>query len=186
MVRERCRLGDRVILHPGAVIGSDGFGYVPDGDGLRKVPQIGIVVLEDDVEVGANACVDRATTGVTRVGRGSKLDNLVQVGHNVTIGRACAVSAQSGISGSCTLGDGVVLGGQVGIADHRRLGDGVRVGAQSGISRDVPDGQEVFGYPAVEAGKAFRQAALVQRLPDLFQRLRELERRLQATEGDEG
>ncbi len=182
VVRERCRLGDRVVLQAGAVIGSDGFGYVPGPDGLYKIPQIGIVVLEDDVEVGANACIDRATTGVTRIGRGSKIDNLVQVGHNVRIGNWCAISAQSGISGSCVLEDRVTLGGQVGIADHLTVGEGARVAAQSGITRDVPPGQTVFGYPAVEFRRAFRQVALVQRLPALAQRLPELARRLEELE----
>jgi len=180
VVRERCRLGDRVVLQPGAVIGSDGFGYVAASGGLHKIPQIGIVVLEDEVEVGANTCVDRATTGETRIGRGSKIDNLVQVGHNVRIGRCCAISAQCGISGSCVLEDGVTLGGQVGIADHLTVGTGAKAGAQSGLARDVPPGQSVFGYPAVEFHQAFRQVALIRRLPELARRLEALERRLDA------
>jgi len=179
VIRERCRLGDRVILQPGAVIGSDGFGYHPGPAGLIKIPQIGIVVLEDEVEVGANSCVDRATTGETRIGVGTKIDNLCQVGHNVSVGRFCAMSALSGISGSCTLGDGVTMAGQTGVADHLTLGNGAKVGARSAVTRDVPDGMTVMGYPAVEFQKAFRLIAHYQRLPELAARVKELERRLE-------
>jgi UDP-3-O-[3-hydroxymyristoyl] glucosamine N-acyltransferase len=174
-VRERCVLGDEVILHGGAVVGSDGFGYHPGREGLVKIPQIGIVVLGDRVEIGANTCVDRATTGATRIGDGTKLDNMVQIAHNVDVGRHCAISAQCGISGSCRLGDGVTLGGQVGMADHLSLGDGVKVAAKSGITRDIPAGQSIFGYPAIEFRKGFKLVALTHRLPELFQRLAKLE-----------
>jgi len=174
-VRERCVLGDEVILHGGAVVGSDGFGFHPGRAGLVKIPQIGIVVLGARVEVGANTCIDRATTGVTSIGEGTKLDNQVQIAHNVTVGRHCAISAQSGISGSCRLGDGVTLGGQVGMADHLALGDGVKVAAKSGITRDVPAGQSIFGYPAIEFRKGFKVVALTHRLPELFQRLAKVE-----------
>ncbi len=180
VVRERCRLGDRVILHPGAVIGTDGFGYYPGADGLIKIPQIGIAVLEDDVEIGANSCVDRATTGETRVGSGTKIDNLCQVAHNVTIGSHCAMSALSGLSGSSRLGDGVTMGGQTGVADHISLGDGSRVAAKSAVTRNVPAGQTVLGYPAVEFQKAFRLVALYHRLPALNRRVKELEERFGA------
>jgi UDP-3-O-[3-hydroxymyristoyl] glucosamine N-acyltransferase len=179
VVRERCFLGDRVILQPGAVIGSDGFGYHPGPAGLVKIPQIGVVVLEDDVEIGANSCVDRATTGETRIGAGSKIDNLCQVGHNVTVGRFCAMSALSGLSGSCTLGDGVTMGGQTGVADHLTLGDGVKVAARSALTRDAEAGATLMGYPAVEFNKAFRLIAHYQRLPELAGRVKELERRLE-------
>ncbi len=177
-VREGCRLGDRVILQSGAVIGSDGFGYLPGREGMTRIPQIGIVVLEDDVEVGANACVDRATTGRTVVGRGTKIDNLVQVAHNVRIGRHCALSAQTGVSGSCRVGDGVIMAGQVGVADHRQVGDGARLAAKSGIDRDVEAGQTVFGYPALEMKRAYRLVAHFHRLPELAERLRRVEREL--------
>lgn len=180
-VRERCRLGDRVILHPGAVIGSDGFGYHPGPEGLVKIPQIGIVVLEDDVEIGANSCVDRATTGRTRIGAGTKIDNLCQVGHNVDFGSHSAMSALSGISGSCTIGTGVVLGGQAGVADHRTLGDGVKVAAKSAVIRDVPAGQTVIGFPAVEFRRGMRLMAHYQRLPELAARVALLESRLKTT-----
>jgi len=187
-VREGVEIGAGVILHAGAVIGSDGFGYRPGPDGLVKIPQIGGVVLEDGVEIGANACVDRAQTDATRVGAGTKIDNLVQIGHNVTIGRSCALSAQAGISGSSRLGHGVVLGGQVGIADHLTVGDGVKVGAQSGLDRDAPPGAMLFGSPAVERRRAYRLVALTHRLPDLFARLRRVEAKLglgDAAEGEE-
>jgi UDP-3-O-[3-hydroxymyristoyl] glucosamine N-acyltransferase len=185
LVRERCVLGARVVLHPGAVVGSDGFGYHPGPQGLVKIPQIGIVVLEDDVEVGANTCIDRATTGETRVGAGTKLDNLVQVAHNVLIGSHTAVSAQCGISGSCVVGRGVILGGQVGVADHLELGDGCKVAAKSGITRDVPAGQSVFGYPAVEFRRGFKLVALTHKLPELFKRLARLERLVGSGQADQ-
>ena len=180
-VREGCCLGEGVILHPGAVIGSDGFGYLPGGDGFLKIPQVGIVVLEEGVEVGANSCVDRATTGITTVRAGTKIDNQVQVGHNVAIGRNCVISAQTGISGSCTLGDGVQIGGQAGLADHVRIGDEVKIGAKTGIPKDVPAGQSVFWYPAFEAKEAFRLIAHLRKLPVMAVRLRELEKALRAS-----
>ncbi|HOX26509.1 MAG TPA: UDP-3-O-(3-hydroxymyristoyl)glucosamine N-acyltransferase [Candidatus Krumholzibacteria bacterium] len=178
VVRERCRLGQRVVLHPGCVIGADGFGYLPGPAGLEKIPQIGIVVVEDDVELGAGTCVDRATTGATVIGAGTKLDNLVQVGHNVRIGRHSVFSAQTGISGSCEIGDGVSMGGQVGLADHIKVGDGVKVGAKSGLHKDVPDGGVVFGYPALDAAESMRIAAALRRLPDLVRKVAQLERAL--------
>jgi len=165
-----------VILHSGVVIGSDGFGYHPGPAGLVRIPQIGVVVLEDRVEIGANSCVDRATTGVTRIKAGTKIDNLVQIAHNVCIGANTAISAQTGISGSSVIGDGVVMGGQVGMGDHLTVGDGVKVAAQSGVTRDLSDGETVFGTPAVEFKRAFRLVALTHRLPDFQQRLTRLER----------
>ena len=137
IVRERVSLGARVIVHPGAVIGSDGFGYVFDGRGHRKIPQVGTVEIGDDVEIGAGTTVDRATTGATRIGRGTKIDNLVQIGHNVTIGEHVIVVSQVGISGSATIGDGAVLAGQVGVADHAAIGAGARVGGSGRSHRDT-------------------------------------------------
>jgi UDP-3-O-[3-hydroxymyristoyl] glucosamine N-acyltransferase len=180
VVRTGCRLGDRVILHPGCVLGADGFGYRPGPAGLEKIPQVGVVVLGDDVELGACTCVDRATTGVTEIGAGTKLDNMVQVGHNVKIGRHSVFSAQTGISGSCTIGDGVTMGGQVGLADHIAVGDGVKVGAKSGLHKDVPAGGVVFGYPALEAGESMRIAAALRRLPDMVRTLNKLEKAIGA------
>jgi UDP-3-O-[3-hydroxymyristoyl] glucosamine N-acyltransferase len=185
VVRDRCELGDRVILHPGCVLGADGFGYLPGPQGLEKIPQVGIVVLEDDVELGAGTCVDRATTGETRIGRGTKLDNLVQVGHNVRVGEHSVFSAQTGISGSCEIGKGVTMGGQVGLADHLKIGDNVKIGAKSGLHNDVPDGGVVFGYPAHDAGESMRIAAALRRLPELVRKVRDLEKARDARDGGE-
>ena len=180
VLRDRCRLGDRVILHPACVLGADGFGYLPGPAGLEKIPQVGNVIIEDDVELGAGTCVDRATTGSTTIGQGTKLDNMVQVGHNVTIGRHSVFSAQTGISGSCEIGSGVSMGGQVGIKDHLKVGDKAQVGAKSGLHKDVPAGTAVFGYPAMEAGDAMRVVTAMSRLPQLLRKVRELERTLAA------
>ena len=185
VVREKCVLGNRVILHCGAVVGSDGFGYVWDGERHQKIPHLGIVVLEDDVEIGANSAVDRGTTGETRVGKGTKIDNLVQVAHNVRIGEHSLVCAQAGISGSSELGRRVTLAGQVGLAGHLKIGDGAIVGAQSGVDRDVPEKEFWFGYPAKEARKAMKEYAALGRLPELLRRVRELEARLAELESGE-
>jgi UDP-3-O-[3-hydroxymyristoyl] glucosamine N-acyltransferase len=181
-IREECRLGDRVILQPGAVIGSDGFGYARNGAVHEKIPQIGIVVLEDDVEVGANSCVDRATTGETRIGRGTKIDNLVQVAHNVTLGEDTVIAAQTGISGSTEMGRRVVMGGQVGVGGHLHIGEGAVLAAQSGVTKDVPAGVTVSGYPAREHSAARRIYAHIAMLPELFRRVKDLERRLRDRE----
>lgn len=175
-VREGTLIGDRVILHAGCAVGTDGFGYVPTPTGPRKVPQVGIVELQDDVEIGAGTCIDRATTGRTLIGAGTKIDNQVQIGHNVTVGRACAMSAQTGISGSCVLEDGVTLGGQVGVGDHLRIGRGAKVAGKSGVIRDVPAGGTVFGYPALEFQESFRLVGALRRLPDLLRRVARLEK----------
>jgi UDP-3-O-[3-hydroxymyristoyl] glucosamine N-acyltransferase len=177
VVREGCRLGDRVIAHAGAVVGADGFGYLAGPGGQAKIPQVGIAVVEDDVELGALVTIDRATTGRTVIGAGSKLDNQVHVAHNVRIGRGCALSAQTGIAGSCVLGDGVITGGQVGIADHITIGDRARIGAQAGVMKDVPPGATVFGYPALDFQESFRITAALRRLPAALGRLRALEDR---------
>ncbi len=176
-VREGCLLGDRVILHCGVVIGSDGFGYLPAREGIRKVPQVGVVEIQDDVEIGAGSCVDRATTGRTVVGAGTKIDNLVQIGHNVNIGKLCSLSAQTGISGSCTLEDGVIAGGQVGLGDHLKIGAGVKIGGQSGVTKDIPAGRTVFGYPALESAETFRMFAGLRKLPELLRRVSRLEKK---------
>jgi UDP-3-O-[3-hydroxymyristoyl] glucosamine N-acyltransferase len=186
VVGEGVSIGRRVIVHPGAVLGADGFGYAFDGAGHRKIPQVGTVRVEDDVEIGANAAVDRATLGVTVVGRGTKIDNLVQVGHNVQIGEHCIVVSQAGISGSSRLGRGVVLAGQVGVADHVTIGDGAMAGAQSGIPSDVPPGEKVLGSPARPVTLAKRIFVTEGQLPELARRLRALERRLDRLEGRTG
>jgi UDP-3-O-[3-hydroxymyristoyl] glucosamine N-acyltransferase len=175
-VREGCTLGADVVLHVGVVIGSEGFGYLPGESGLEPIPQVGTVVIEDRVEIGAGSCIDRATTGTTVVATGTKIDNLIQIGHNVKVGRHCALSAQTGISGSCVIGDGVTAGGQVGIADHVTIGDGARIGAQSGIMKDVEPGTSVFGSPALDVGETFRIFGAMRKLPEILRRLAKLER----------
>lgn len=173
-------LGQEVTIHAGTVLGGDGFGYTPSPTGLEKVPQVGRLVIEDQVEIGANCTIDRATLGETRVGRGTKIDNLVQIGHNVEIGAHCILVSQVGVAGSSKLGDRVTLAGQVGIADHLQLGDGCRVGAKSGVNRSLEGGQDYLGSPAVEARKFMRIAASWNRLPDLAKRVAALEKELEA------
>lgn len=172
-------IGDRVMIHSGTVVGSDGFGFMADGDVHRKIPQIGNVVIDDDVEIGAGVCVDRATVGTTRICRGTKIDNLVHIGHNVVIGEGSIVVAQVGISGSTEVGQHVMLGGQAGIAGHIEIGDGAMVGAQSGVTRSIASGERVSGYPAQKHTLSKRLLACLQRLPALFQRVRELEKALE-------
>lgn len=159
-----CLIGDRVILHPGVQIGQDGFGFVPAAGGLRKVPQLGRAIIEDDVEIGANSCVDRGAAGDTVVGRGTKTDNLVQIGHNVRIGPHCVIVAQVGISGSCRVGAGVLIGGQAAISDHVVLGDGAQIAGKSGVMRDVGSGETVMGYPAKPIRQFWREIASLARL----------------------
>ena len=178
-------LGERVIVHSGTVVGSDGFGFASEGGEHRKIPQIGNVVVEDDVEIGANVCIDRATTGTTRIARGTKIDNLVQIAHNVTVGEDSIVVAQVGISGSTEIGSGVVIAGQAGLAGHIRVGDGAVVAAQSGVTRDVPPNERVSGYPARKHSQAKRLLACVAKLPDLIRKVGELERRLASVEEKE-
>ena len=184
IVRERCLLGNRVLLQPGVVVGSDGFGFAfdPAGPAHVKVPQVGTVRIEDDVEVGAGSCIDRATTGETVIGRGTKIDNLVQISHNVRVGPLSIVCAQVGISGSTEVGEGVVLAGQVGIVGHVRIGDGARVAAQSGVPHDVPPGATFSGYPAVDRALWLRQSAALKQLPELLREVRQLRARVAALE----
>ncbi len=178
VVRERVSIGHRVILHSGAVIGSDGFGYVIGTDGqARKILQGGTVCIEDDVEIGANTTIDRAAVGATVLRRGAKLDNLVMVAHGCTIGEGSAVAAQVGLSGSTHIGRFVRLGGQVGTAGHMSIGDGAQVAAQSGVPNDVAAGTVVGGYPAVEIHQWRRMMAALPRLPELLRRVRRLEAR---------
>jgi UDP-3-O-[3-hydroxymyristoyl] glucosamine N-acyltransferase len=181
-LRDDVVLGDRVIIHSGAVIGADGFGYARDGHRYVKIPQVGRVVIEDDVEIGANVCIDRATLDETRIGRGTKIDNLVQIGHNVRIGADTAIVAQTGISGSVRVGSRVTLAGQVGVVDHVEIGDDVTVGAQAGVTKDVPPQATVLGAPAVPHTEFKRQLAALARLPELRKTLRALEERLAALE----
>ncbi len=177
-VRERCRLGNRVILQPGAVVGSDGFGYALLDGKHQKIPQVGIVVVEDDVEIGANSTIDRARFGRTRIGSGTKIDNLVQVAHNVEIGAHCILVAQVGIAGSTKLGNYVTLGGQAGITGHITIGDQASVTAQSGVSKSVPPKTVVRGSPAQEIRIAQAQEVNVRRLGGALQTVRSLEARI--------
>ncbi|MGB2986675.1 MAG: UDP-3-O-(3-hydroxymyristoyl)glucosamine N-acyltransferase [Phycisphaerae bacterium] len=182
VIRERVTIGNRVVIHPNATIGADGFGYLQRGGQHRKIPQIGTVVIEDDVEIGANSAIDRARSGVTRIGRGTKIDNLVQIAHNVDIGEDCILIAQCGIAGSSSLGHHVVLSGQVGVSDHRHIGDGVQVAAKSTVMSNIPDGKVVRGIPATDNQRFLRQEASARKLPELIQRFRALEKRLQQLE----
>ncbi len=181
-VRERCEIGNRVVLHAGTVVGSDGFGYAKDGELNRKIPQIGIVRIEDDVEIGANAAIDRATTDVTLIKRGVKIDNLVQIAHNVVVGENSILAAQVGVSGSTQLGRNVVLAGQAGLVGHIRIGDNAMVGAQGGVTKSVPADTKVSGYPAREHSLARKIYALIARLPELFREVRELASRVDTLE----
>ena len=183
-VREGCRLGDRVIVQNGAVIGADGFGFARDEQGrYHKIPQVGVVVVEDDVEIGALTAIDRSATAETRIGRGTKLDNLVQIGHSVQVGQDTVMAAQVGVAGSTRIGSGVMLGGQVGIAGHIEVGDGVVAVGQTGITGSLEPGRQVAGCPAVEVRAWRRVSAATPRLPELLRRVRELERRLADLEG---
>jgi UDP-3-O-[3-hydroxymyristoyl] glucosamine N-acyltransferase len=177
------RVGARVILHAGVKLGVDGFGYVPGKEGHRKVPQVGGCVVEDDVEIGANTCVDRGSIGRTVVGEGSKLDNLVHLAHNVRLGRGVLMAAMAGISGSTRIGDGAMIGGQAGIIGHAEIGAGARIGAQSGVIGDIAPGETVSGYPARNNREYLRAMGLAFRLPEVVRRLEELEGRIQNLQG---
>jgi UDP-3-O-[3-hydroxymyristoyl] glucosamine N-acyltransferase len=182
-IREDSEIGDRVILHSGAVVGSDGFGFTKNGRMNIKIPQIGRVVIEDDVEIGANTTIDRATVGVTRIGKGTKIDNLVQIAHNAVIGENSIIVAQVGISGSTEVGSNVTVAGQAGIAGHISIGDNARVGAQAGVTKSIPADASVSGYPAREHGLSRRIQACITRLPELLRKLAALERRVDLLEG---
>lgn len=180
VLRERVSLGSRVIIHAGSVIGTDGFGYRWDGARHAKVPQIGRVVIEDDVEIGSCVCIDRAKFSTTRVGRGTKIDNLVQVGHNVVIGPHCIIVGQAGLAGSVTLGAGVILGGQSALRDHITLGDGSMVAACAGVAEDVDRKMIVSGLPALPHRQSLREQAALRRLPDLVAQVRKLQEEVDA------
>jgi UDP-3-O-[3-hydroxymyristoyl] glucosamine N-acyltransferase len=176
-VRENCRLGHRVIVQNGAVIGSDGFGFAKDEQGrYHKIPQVGVVIVEDDVEIGALAAIDRAALRETRIGAGVKIDNLVQIGHSVTIGRDTVLAGQVGIAGSTRIGERVTLAGQVGVAGHLQVGDGVIASAQTGIPSSVAAGTFVSGSPAIENRVWLKASAVFARLPELLKRVRDLEK----------
>ncbi|HVA66557.1 MAG TPA: UDP-3-O-(3-hydroxymyristoyl)glucosamine N-acyltransferase [Elusimicrobiota bacterium] len=180
VIREDCVVGDRAVIHSGTVIGADGFGFSTDTKTgrHRKIPQIGNVVIGEDVEIGANAAIDRATIGSTTIGAGTKIDNLVQIAHNVQVGRGCLLVSQVGVAGSSSLGDGVILAGQVGVAGHLKVGDRAIVMAQAGIMSDLEKGAIVFGYPARPRREAFRLQALYGRLPELFEAVKQIKEKM--------
>ena len=182
-IYEGCSIGKNCILHAGAVIGADGFGFAPKADGtFAKIPQLGNVILEDNVEIGANTCVDRAKTDSTIVHSGVKLDNLIQLGHNVEVGANTVMSAQVGIAGTTKVGSNCFIAGQVGIADHVVVGDRVKIGSKSGIDKSVGDDEIRFGYPALPGMQYHRSFAVFRQLPDMAQKLREIEKRVNKLE----
>ena len=181
-IRESVEIGCKVIIHSGAVIGSDGFGFAMVKGVQKKIPQIGTVSIEDDVEIGANVAIDRARFDKTVIGQGTKIDNLVQIAHNVVTGENCVIVAQAGISGSTVLGQGVILAGQAGIVGHIRIGDRVIIAARSGVTKAVPSDTKVSGYPAKPHDLAKRVNACVQRLPELYKKIRELEKKVETLE----
>lgn len=184
-VLEGVRIGERCLLHAGCVVGSEGFGFDPSAGGWARIPQVGIVVVEDDVEIGANATVDRARFGATRIGRGSRLDNLVHVAHNVVVGEHCAFAAQVGVAGSTQLGDWVVLGGQAGIGGHVKLASGVRVGGQGGVYGSISEPGDYIDTPARPRREALRRMAAAGKAGELARRVKELEARLARLESGE-
>lgn len=175
-VTNRCRLGNRIRLQPGVVVGSDGYGYKHFEGKHQRLPQIGNVIIEDDVDIGANTTIDRARFGITRIGKGTKIDNLVQIAHNVTIGKHCLVVAQAGISGSTVLQDHVIIGGQAGAVGHITIGKGSMVGAQAGVINNLAPGSKVLGTPAYPIAESYRFEILQRRLPDLFKRVKVVEK----------
>ncbi len=181
-ILEKTIIGNRVIIHPGTVIGSDGFGYVTEKKRHCKIPQIGRVVIEDDCEIGANVAIDRASFGETRIKRGTKIDNLVQIGHNVTVGENSLLVAQVGIAGSCKIGKNVTLAGQVGVADHLEIGDGAVVAAQGGVTKNIPPNALFSGYPARDHNLARRIYAASVKLPDILKRIRKIEKTIEEIE----
>ena len=184
VVREGCTIGRHVVIHPGTVIGGDGFGFAPRRDGTyEKIPQRGNVVIEDDVEIGANCTVDRATIGETLIKRGAKLDNLIQVAHNVVIGENTVIAAQTGISGSTKIGNNCAIGGQVGFVGHVEIADRTMIGAQSGVPKSILEpGKRYFGYPALEQRESFKIQAVIHQLPALLAEIRNLQKRVEELE----
>jgi len=173
-----CKIGNRVIVHSGSVIGSDGFGFMPEDDGYEKVPHIGTVIIEDDVEIGANTCIDRGTIDATIIHQGVKLDNLVHIAHNAEIGANTVMSAQVGIAGSTKIGEWCMFGGQVGVAGHITIGDKVLLGAQSGVPTSIKDGQQLIGTPPMEKIPFFKSHSLLKQLPELFKEMNDMRNRI--------
>jgi UDP-3-O-[3-hydroxymyristoyl] glucosamine N-acyltransferase len=180
VIRERITIGNRVMIHAGAVLGSDGFGFVWDGTAMAKIPQIGTIVIEDDVEIGSCTCIDRAKFSETRVGRGAKLDNLLQIAHNVKIGPHCVIAAQTGIAGSSVIGAGSMLGGQSAVRDHVTLGDRVMVAACAGVADDYPSKSVLSGIPAMPHRQSLREHKAIRRLPELIALVGQLQKEIEA------
>ena len=174
-----CRVGKNCILHAGSVVGADGFGFAPSPAGYEKIPQIGIAILEDNVEIGANTCIDRATMGATIIHKGVKLDNLIQVAHNVEVGSHTVMASQVGVAGSAKIGEWCMFGGQVGVAGHIKIGDKVNIGAQSGIPGNIKSGVSLMGYPAIEPRQFARSAAVYKKLPEMYTELSRLQKELE-------
>jgi UDP-3-O-[3-hydroxymyristoyl] glucosamine N-acyltransferase len=184
VVREFCEIGDRVVLQNGVVVGADGYGFAQRGDGTHhKIVQSGKVVIEDDVEIQAHSCIDRAAVGETRIKRGSKIDNMVQIGHAVVVGENAIICSQTGIAGSTTLGDNCILAGQVGIINHLHIGNNVLITAQTGVGHDVPDGEKISGSPAIDNRHWLRCTAVYQKLPELDKTVRALKRKVETGGG---
>ncbi|WP_440421865.1 UDP-3-O-(3-hydroxymyristoyl)glucosamine N-acyltransferase [Prevotella merdae] len=178
-IYQGCKIGNNVTIHAGSVIGADGFGFAPSADGYDKIPQIGIVVIEDNVEIGANTCVDRSTMGATVIHKGVKLDNLVQVAHNVEIGENTVMSAQVGIAGSTKVGSWCMFGGQVGLAGHITIGDKTFLGAQSGVPGSLKGGEELIGTPPMNPRAYFKSQAIFRRLPDMYKDLNDAKKKIE-------
>ncbi len=174
-----CRVGNRCILHAGSVVGADGFGFAPSPEGYEKIPQIGIAILEDDVEIGANTCIDRATMGATIIRKGVKLDNLIQIAHNVEVGSHTVMASQVGVAGSTKIGEWCMFGGQVGLAGHIKIGDKVNLGAQSGVPGSIKSGQALIGTPPIEMKNYFKSSVLFKKLPDMATELNNLKKELE-------
>lgn len=184
-IYEGCRLGNRVTIHAGSVIGADGFGFAPNADGYDKIPQIGIVTIEDDVEIGANTCVDRSTMGSTVIRKGVKLDNLVQIAHNVEVGENTVMSAQVGVAGSTKIGAWCMCGGQAGFAGHITVGDKTFVGAQCGVNSSVKGNESLIGSPAQEPKGFFKSSVLFRKLPDIYRQLNDLQKEVERLKNKE-
>jgi len=182
VIYDRCKIGRKVRIHAGAVIGADGFGYAQGPHGMVKIPQTGIVVIEDNVEIGANTTIDRAAIGETRIGHGSKIDNLVMIAHNVSLGSNCVIVSQVGISGSTRVGTGVMMGGQVGIVGHIEIGDRAKIGAKSGVPHSIGAGETVSGIPAMPHLKWLRMVNAIKRVPDMIKEIKNLRKRLERLE----
>ena len=183
-IRERCIVGNRCIIHSNTAIGSDGFGFIPGKDGHKKIPQVGIVVLEDDVEIGSSVCVDRARFGVTRIGQGTKIDNLVQIAHNVEVGAHCFIVSQAGIAGSTSIGNFVIMAAQAGIAGHLDVGDGVVMAGRAGVTKDIEPGSKIFGFPAVPKREFIKQGLTYKKVERLENELAELKKQLEELKKD--